>query len=46
MIESVSPDGQQYTFVDPAQLPYDSTWEVPRDSIVLGSTATTSGVRG
>lgn len=36
VIESVSPDGQQYTFVDPEQLPYDSAWEVPRDSIVLG----------
>lgn len=36
VIESVSPDGQQYTFIDPEQLPYDSAWEVPRDSIVLG----------
>lgn len=37
----MSPDGQQYTFVDPEQLPYDSAWEVPRDSIVLGDTAGT-----
>lgn len=36
VIESVSPDGQQYTYLDPAHLPYDSTWEVPRDNIVLG----------
>lgn len=38
VIESVSPDGQQYTFIDPEQLPYDSALEVPRDSIVLGDT--------
>ncbi|XP_045896924.1 platelet-derived growth factor receptor beta-like [Micropterus dolomieu] len=36
VIESVSADGQQYTYVDPAHLPYSSTWEVPRDNIVLG----------
>ncbi|XP_071362423.1 platelet-derived growth factor receptor beta-like isoform X2 [Trachinotus anak] len=36
VIESVSPDGQQYTYLDPAHLPYNSTWEIPRDSIVLG----------
>ncbi|KAG8008354.1 Platelet-derived growth factor receptor beta [Nibea albiflora] len=36
VIESVSPDGQQYTYLDPTQLPYNSTWEVPRDNIVLG----------
>ncbi|KAF0022896.1 hypothetical protein F2P81_024877 [Scophthalmus maximus] len=36
VIESVSPDGQQYTYLDPAHLPYNSTWEIPRDSVVLG----------
>ncbi|XP_036975291.1 platelet-derived growth factor receptor beta-like isoform X2 [Acanthopagrus latus] len=36
VIESVSPDGQQYTYLDPAHLPYNSTWEVPRDNIVIG----------
>ncbi|XP_078028845.1 platelet-derived growth factor receptor beta-like isoform X2 [Epinephelus lanceolatus] len=36
VIESVSPDGQQYTYLDPAHLPYNSTWEVPRDNVVLG----------
>ncbi|KAG7224733.1 hypothetical protein INR49_004624, partial [Caranx melampygus] len=36
VIESVSADGQQYTYLDPAHLPYSSTWEIPRDSVVLG----------
>ncbi|XP_068187623.1 platelet-derived growth factor receptor beta-like isoform X2 [Antennarius striatus] len=36
VIESVSPDGQQYTYVDPTHLPYSSTWEVPRENIVVG----------
>ncbi|XP_042338170.1 platelet-derived growth factor receptor beta-like, partial [Plectropomus leopardus] len=36
VIESVSPDGQQYTYLDPAHLPYSPTWEVPRENIVLG----------
>ncbi|XP_074484711.1 platelet-derived growth factor receptor beta-like [Sebastes fasciatus] len=36
VIESVSPDGQQYTYLDPAHLPYNSSWEVPRDNVVLG----------
>ncbi|XP_030603091.1 platelet-derived growth factor receptor beta-like isoform X2 [Archocentrus centrarchus] len=36
VIESVSPDGQQYTYLDPAQLPYSSTWEILRDHVVLG----------
>ncbi|KAM9348691.1 platelet-derived growth factor receptor beta-like [Symphorus nematophorus] len=36
VIESVSPDGQQYTYLDPTHLPYNSAWEVPRDNIVLG----------
>lgn len=38
VIESVSPDGQQYTYLDPAHLPYSATWEVPRDNIALGNT--------
>lgn len=36
VIESVSSDGHEYIYVDPMQLPYDSTWEVPRDKLVLG----------
>ncbi|KAK2827899.1 hypothetical protein Q5P01_018933 [Channa striata] len=36
VIESVSSDGQQYTYLDPTILPYNSTWEIPRDNIVLG----------
>uniref|UniRef100_A0A3Q0T1L3 receptor protein-tyrosine kinase n=1 Tax=Amphilophus citrinellus TaxID=61819 RepID=A0A3Q0T1L3_AMPCI len=36
VIESVSPDGQQYTYLDPTQLPYSSTWEILRDHVVLG----------
>ncbi|KAM3869024.1 platelet-derived growth factor receptor beta-like [Diretmus argenteus] len=36
VIESVSTDGQQYTYVDAAHLPYNSAWEVPRDKVVLG----------
>ncbi|KAK9537074.1 hypothetical protein VZT92_006810 [Zoarces viviparus] len=36
LIESVSPDGQLYSYLNPAQLPYDSSWEVPRDKVVLG----------
>ncbi|KAM6986621.1 platelet-derived growth factor receptor beta-like [Aplochiton taeniatus] len=38
VIESVSPDGHEYTYVDPIHLPYDAVWEVPRDSLVLGHT--------
>uniref|UniRef100_A0AAY4B719 receptor protein-tyrosine kinase n=1 Tax=Denticeps clupeoides TaxID=299321 RepID=A0AAY4B719_9TELE len=38
VIESVSSDGHEYTYVDPMHLPYDSVWEVPRDSLVLGHT--------
>lgn len=41
VIQSVSPDGQQYTYLDPTHLPYNSTWEVPRDNIVLGNTILT-----
>lgn len=36
VIESVSSDGHEYIYVDPMQLPYDSTWELPRDQLVLG----------
>ncbi|XP_068436082.1 platelet-derived growth factor receptor beta-like isoform X2 [Clinocottus analis] len=36
VIESVSPDGQQHTFLDPAHLPYPPSWEVPREHVVLG----------
>ncbi|XP_069555354.1 platelet-derived growth factor receptor alpha [Brachyistius frenatus] len=36
VIESVSPDGHEYIYVDPMQLPYDSKWEFPRDRLVLG----------
>ncbi|XP_034406527.1 platelet-derived growth factor receptor beta-like isoform X3 [Cyclopterus lumpus] len=36
VIESVSPDGQQYTYLNPAHLPYNSSWEVPRDNVILG----------
>ncbi|XP_048187298.1 platelet-derived growth factor receptor beta [Perognathus longimembris pacificus] len=38
VIESVSSDGHEYIYVDPMQLPYDSTWELPRDRLVLGRT--------
>nr|XP_020446605.1 platelet-derived growth factor receptor beta-like [Monopterus albus] len=36
VIESVSPDGLQCTYLDPTHLPYSSSWEVPRDNVVLG----------
>ncbi|KAI4828770.1 hypothetical protein KUCAC02_022846 [Chaenocephalus aceratus] len=36
VIESVSPDGHEYIYVDPMQLPYDSRWEFARDRLVLG----------
>ncbi|XP_023689669.1 platelet-derived growth factor receptor beta isoform X1 [Paramormyrops kingsleyae] len=38
VIESVSSDGHEYIYVDPMHLPYDSAWEMPRDSLVLGRT--------
>ncbi|OCT86363.1 platelet-derived growth factor receptor beta [Xenopus laevis] len=38
VIESVSSDGHEYIYVDPLQLPYDSSWELPRDKLVLGRT--------
>uniref|UniRef100_UPI0037E8F8A4 macrophage colony-stimulating factor 1 receptor 2 n=1 Tax=Semicossyphus pulcher TaxID=241346 RepID=UPI0037E8F8A4 len=31
-----STDGNNYTFVDPAQLPYNYKWEFPRDQLRLG----------
>ncbi|KAM4546604.1 LOW QUALITY PROTEIN: platelet-derived growth factor receptor beta-like [Fundulus diaphanus] len=36
LIESVSSDGKQCTYVDPEDLPYCSAWEIPRDRVVLG----------
>ncbi|KAM9728612.1 platelet-derived growth factor receptor beta-like isoform 2-T3 [Menidia menidia] len=36
VIKSVSPDGQRYTYLDPADLPYSSAWEVPREHVILG----------
>nr|XP_033783151.1 platelet-derived growth factor receptor beta [Geotrypetes seraphini]XP_033783152.1 platelet-derived growth factor receptor beta [Geotrypetes seraphini]XP_033783153.1 platelet-derived growth factor receptor beta [Geotrypetes seraphini] len=36
VIESVSSDGHEYIYVDPMQLPYDSTWELPREKLLLG----------
>ncbi|XP_077465235.1 platelet-derived growth factor receptor beta [Stigmatopora argus] len=38
VIESVSQDGHEYIYVDPIHLPYDLTWEMPRDKLVLGRT--------
>ncbi|CAL8355137.1 unnamed protein product [Merluccius merluccius] len=38
VIESVSMDGHEYIYVDPIHLPYDLTWEMPRDNLVLGRT--------
>ncbi|XP_044515798.1 platelet-derived growth factor receptor beta [Gracilinanus agilis] len=38
VIESVSSDGHEYIYVDPMQLPYDSSWELPRERLVLGRT--------
>uniref|UniRef100_A0A3P9DGX2 receptor protein-tyrosine kinase n=1 Tax=Maylandia zebra TaxID=106582 RepID=A0A3P9DGX2_9CICH len=46
VIESVSPDGQQYTYLDPTQLPYSPTWEIDRDHVVLGKTVLGSGAFG
>ncbi|KAF3825196.1 hypothetical protein GH733_005830 [Mirounga leonina] len=37
VIESISPDGHEYIYVDPMQLPYDSRWEFPRDGLVLAT---------
>ncbi|XP_072923188.1 platelet-derived growth factor receptor beta isoform X3 [Hemitrygon akajei] len=38
VIESVSSDGHEYIYVDPTQLPYDSSWEFPRSQLSLGRT--------
>ncbi|XP_029439146.1 platelet-derived growth factor receptor beta isoform X2 [Rhinatrema bivittatum] len=38
VIESVSSDGHEYIYVDPMQLPYDSSWELPREKLLLGRT--------
>ncbi|XP_067900136.1 platelet-derived growth factor receptor beta-like isoform X2 [Heterodontus francisci] len=38
VIESISSDGHEYIYVDPMQLPYDSTWEFPRNQLSLGRT--------
>ncbi|XP_030621486.1 platelet-derived growth factor receptor beta [Chanos chanos] len=38
VIESVSSDGHEYIYVDPIHLPYDLTWEMSRESLVLGRT--------
>ncbi|KAJ8348147.1 hypothetical protein SKAU_G00267360 [Synaphobranchus kaupii] len=38
VIESVGSNGHEYVYVDPMHLPYDSAWEVPRDSLILGRT--------
>lgn len=35
----MSPDGHEYIYVDPMQLPYDSRWEFPRDRLVLGESS-------
>lgn len=39
----MSPDGHEYIYVDPMQLPYDSRWEFPRDRLVLGELKLQSG---
>uniref|UniRef100_A0A3Q2EA92 receptor protein-tyrosine kinase n=1 Tax=Cyprinodon variegatus TaxID=28743 RepID=A0A3Q2EA92_CYPVA len=36
LIESPSSEGHQWTYVDPEDLPLSSTWEIPRDHVVLG----------
>ncbi|XP_048459444.1 platelet-derived growth factor receptor beta-like [Rhincodon typus] len=36
VIESISSDGHEYIYVDPMQLPYDSSWEFPRSQLSLG----------
>ncbi|XP_061104771.1 platelet-derived growth factor receptor beta-like isoform X2 [Conger conger] len=38
VIESVGSNGHEYIYVDPVHLPYDTAWEVPRDSLILGRT--------
>lgn len=29
-------EGNNYTFIDPTQLPYNEKWEFPRDKLKLG----------
>uniref|UniRef100_S4R7I5 Ig-like domain-containing protein n=1 Tax=Petromyzon marinus TaxID=7757 RepID=S4R7I5_PETMA len=36
VIEPLSPDGSEYTYVDPMQLLYDRRWEVPRSTLKFG----------
>ncbi|XP_072368801.1 platelet-derived growth factor receptor beta-like isoform X1 [Scyliorhinus torazame] len=38
VIESISSDGHEYIYVDPMQLPYDASWEFPRNQLSLGRT--------
>ncbi|XP_051869791.1 LOW QUALITY PROTEIN: platelet-derived growth factor receptor beta-like [Pristis pectinata] len=38
VIESISSDGHEYIYVDPTQLPYDLSWEFPRNQLSLGRT--------
>lgn len=40
----MSPDGHEYIYVDPMQLPYDSRWEFPRDRLVFGELTAISHV--
>ncbi|KAM4544457.1 platelet-derived growth factor receptor beta-like isoform 3-T4 [Odontesthes bonariensis] len=44
VMESTSPDGQQYTFLDPADLPYSSAWEISRDHVVLGQVLSSGAI--
>lgn len=32
----MSPDGRRVTYLDPADLPYNPAWEIPRDHVSLG----------
>ncbi|XP_049598028.1 platelet-derived growth factor receptor beta [Syngnathus scovelli] len=36
LIDSVSPDGLEYTYLDAGRLPYHPSWEIPRDNVELG----------
>lgn len=31
-------DGNNYTYIDPTQLPYNTKWEFPRDRLTFGNT--------
>ncbi|KAG8134895.1 hypothetical protein E2320_007973 [Naja naja] len=44
LVISISPDGHEYIYVDPMQLPYDSRWEFPRDGLVLVVEGTAYGL--